>query len=271
MPGDKVGLLGDVHGNRNWLLRALGVFARSGVDTLVQVGDLGVWPNGNDKRTFDLAERDLAKAGITMVVAPGNHEDYDQIEALTPRSDGWLEYRPHILLAPRGLRTTLGGRSVLWLGGAGSVDRSWRLREEERENAKSRRYGSSKRLKLWWEQEALTDADVERSIAAGPVDLMVCHDAPAPVDGIARLTTRDTDQEDLDFANESTRRLRQVVDAVQPKLLVHGHHHIRVESTYGSTLIRGLGTDGATDALALLDLETWDVTYWDGGPRVRWA
>jgi Icc-related predicted phosphoesterase len=262
-------LLGDVHGNRNWLLRAIGVFARSGVETIIQVGDLGIWPNGDDERTFDLAERDLAKAGIAMLVAPGNHEDYDQIEALPPRPDGWLEYRPHILLAPRGLRTTLGGRSVLWLGGAGSVDRSWRLREEARENAQFRRFGSSKRSKLWWVQETLTDADVEGSIAGGPADLMVCHDAPAPVDGIARLTTRDTDQEDLDLANESTRRLTQVVDAVRPKLLVHGHHHTRVESTYGPTLIRGLGTDGYADALAVLDLEPLAVTYWDGGSAIR--
>jgi len=265
----QVGLLGDVHGNRNWLLRAIGVFSRTGVDTIVQVGDLGIFPHGDDERTFDLAERDLAKAGITLLVAPGNHEDYDQIEALTPRPDGWLEYREHVLLAPRGLRTTLGDRSVLWLGGAGSVDRSWRLREEARENAEYRRYGSSKRLKIWWERETLTDADVERAIAGGSVDLMVCHDAPAPVDGIARLTTRDTDQEDLDLANESTRQLTHGVDSVQPKLLVHGHHHVRVESTYGSTLIRGLGTDGSTDALALLDLETLDVTYWNGDPSIR--
>lgn len=265
----RIGLLGDVHGNRNWLLRAVGVFARSGVDTIIQVGDLGIWPNGDDERTFDLAECDLAKMGITMLVAPGNHEDYDQIEALPQRTDGWLQYRPHSLLAPRGLRTTLGGRSVLWLGGAGSVDRSWRLREEAKENLQSRRYGSSKRLKLWWEQETLTDADVECAIVGGPAEVMVCHDVPSPVAGITQLTTRDKDQEDLDLANESTRRLTQVVDAVHPKLLAHGHHHLRVESTYGPTLTRGLGTDGSTDALALLELDTLTVNYWDGGPGIR--
>lgn len=233
------------------------------------MGDLGIWPNGDDERTFDLAERALARSGTILLGVPDNHDDYDQIEAITPRPDLWLLYRKHVLLAPRGQRSTLGGRSVLWLGGAGSVDRSWRLREEARENAQYRRYGSSKRLKLWWEQETLTDADVERCIAGGPADVMVCHDAPAPVEGITRLTTRDTDQEDLDLANESTRRLTQVVDAVQPKLLVHGHHHVRVESTYASTMIRGLGTDGSVDSLAVLDLDTLTVRYWDGGPAIR--
>lgn len=50
-----------------------------------------------------------------------------QIEALEPRDDGWLPFRPNMLIVPRGYRTEMGGHSFVWLGGAASVDRKPRL------------------------------------------------------------------------------------------------------------------------------------------------
>ena len=48
----------------------------------------------------------LRLRGITMLVAPGNHDDYDYIDRMTPREDGWLStarrycWRPGVC-APR--------------------------------------------------------------------------------------------------------------------------------------------------------------------------
>ncbi|NYI40144.1 metallophosphoesterase family protein [Demequina lutea] len=261
-------LVGDTHGSSRWIARAIDTAGWSGNSAIIHVGDLGIWPGGRSTQTWETAEERLAESNVTMYVAPGNHEDYDQIEALTPRDDGWLPFREHILLAPRGHRTEWWGRSILWLGGAGSVDRTWRVRSDAIDNRKYEACGSSKRVKSWWPQEALTDEDVERAIAGGHADVMICHDAPIGVQAIDdRLAGNPhaCKAVDIAYAEESRRRLTQVVAAVQPEILIHGHFHFRVEDTFKvpfvehETRVYGLGADGSEDALGILDLEEMSV------------
>jgi len=269
----RIGLLGDVHGERAWMSRALDVLLASEIDAIWQLGDLGVWPSGESQKDWDKVSRRLERAGVSMFVAPGNHEDYDQIDALTPREDGWLLYRDQILLAPRGHRTEVAGLTVLWLGGAGSIDRSCRLADMAARQRERDKYRSSRPVvKTWWEQEYVTEADVERCIAGGPADIMVCHDAPHPVAGI-ELAQDGANTEDLRLAEESTGRLTRVVAEVQPRLLLHGHHHIRVDSTYEttgtSTRVCGFARDGMNEALGILTIPTLEVEWWDGSGVVR--
>src|SRR5680860_409997 len=99
----KVGLLGDMHGTEFWLNRAIDEVTAAGLDTIIQVGDLGVWPGNVAAAKWDRINKRLRLKGITVLCAPGNHEDYDQIEALEPRDDGWLPFRNNILLAPLSL------------------------------------------------------------------------------------------------------------------------------------------------------------------------
>jgi len=258
----RVLVLGDIHGRTMYANHAADIAVRVGVDTIIQVGDLGIWPGGRARDLFDKLDARLGRLGISMLVAPGNHEDYDQIDALTPREDGWLPFRDHILLAPRGFRTTLGGRSVLWLGGAGSVDRSPRIASDAHANERFATYGSRKRQHTWWPQEALTDVDVERAIAGGHADIMICHDAPENVRAIdARIVgnPHGFNRSDIAYANESRARLTRAVKAVQPDLLVHGHFHFVVDDTFKipfvehETRVIGLAADGAAGSIAILD------------------
>ncbi len=259
----QIGLLGDVHGNRPWLLAAIERFASLGIDTVIQVGDLGVWAGQEAAQTFNIADKALRQRAMQMWVAPGNHEDYDRISRLKPRDDGWLPFRPHILLAPRGLRTEVKGARILWLGGAGSIDRTVRLDQDRRERENQIVRGEKPKAKSWWSQESITDDDAAVSIVGGVADVMICHDAPFPINQIeAKLgrLAQDFASVDLPHAHASRMRLTEVVEQVRPALLVHGHYHFATDAYFGPTHVVGLGCDGdEKGALAVLELPSLNV------------
>lgn len=257
-----IGLIGDVHGNHSWLRVALDALHARSITTIIQVGDLGIGFTPTGGRAWHHVDNYLRERDMTLHVAPGNHDNYDQIEKLEPGSDGWLEYRQRILLAPRGHRSEHGGRSFVWLGGAGSVDRSYRLRLEAGRGART----------LWWPQEVVTDADVETTVAGGDADIMISHDAPYPVASIeSRLTAR-FDPHDVVDAHQSRLRFTQAVAAVRPTLLIHGHYHFKVDDTWNEPYadpavnppvrVFGLGSDDDDEhGVAALDTDTLDVTH----------
>ncbi|WP_062384522.1 metallophosphoesterase family protein [Demequina iriomotensis] len=255
----KVGLLGDIHGNARWARHAIEVFGARGIATVVQVGDLGVAHGGTEIEKWDRANKLLRVHGMTMLVAPGNHEDYDHIDALEPRADGWIPFRDRILLAPRGHRSELGGRSVVWLGGAGSVDRHARRQRGEWQG----------RRKLWWEQEAISDADIERAVAGGHAEIMVTHEAPAPVPSIERALGGRTPfkAHDREYAAHVRAALTRAVDAIRPAVLVHGHHHRIVRDGWrhpdggGATRVFGLAAEYSHGGLGVLDTATLEVEH----------
>lgn len=221
-------------------------------------------------RDFDLLDEYLSERGITMFAVPGNHEDYDLIETLSPRDDGWLEFRSHILLAPRGLRTEMGGRSVLWCGGAGSVDRTWRVSREARA-----RESDPSAPGWWWPQEALTDADVAKASAGGHATVMVAHDAPERVRSIeSRIIGNPMGfaWADLSYANESRSKLTAVVESVKPELLLHGHFHFAVDDRFTHadgdvTRVVGVSHEDSPRSSGILDLEDLTFTFLHDMPQ----
>lgn len=216
----RIGLLGDTHGSHPWIKHAAREFHARDITTVVQVGDLGVSHNARELRHWDRTNHYLRKHDITMLVAPGNHEDYDHIDSLGVGDDGWLHFRSNILLAPRGLRTTIDGRSFVWLGGAGSVDRTLRLEWEN--NADAPRY--------WWPQEAITDADVAHTAAGGHADVIVAHEAPTRVQAIASRTrgTGGFSRDDIEYTNQVRAKYMEAFMAVEPALALHGHYHFGI-------------------------------------------
>lgn len=148
LPDERLVVCGDWHGNIGWvrmLARALPVLAPD-VTTILQLGDW--WMNASDQ---DEAFRDT---GIdTVLVTLGNHEPWDRVSPLLDAHPGssmrvsdttWLLGRPTHL--------TIGGRTVLSLGGATTVDKAWR------------RQGVN-----WWPDEDITDEHVRAAVAGGPL------------------------------------------------------------------------------------------------------
>jgi|GEM_PF-1429304 len=264
----KIGLLGDMHGTEFWLNRAIDEFASGGFDTIIQVGDLGVWPGNVAAAKWDRVNKRLRLAGITMLCAPGNHEDYDQIDALEPRDDGWLPFRKHILLAPRGHRTEMGGRTFVWLGGAGSVDRTQRTQADSTFTRHHENSGSSQQRKTWWEQEAITDEDVALTAAGGHADVMVGHEAPGRVQTIASRLRGNPGgfyRHDIDYADRVRDKYMEAFIVVEPTLALHGHYHFAVNEDvdYGTfvTHVFGLANDGQPYSTGVLDLDTLIPTF----------
>ncbi|MFJ1824652.1 metallophosphoesterase [Streptomyces sp. NPDC088178] len=92
--GDRVGLIGDVHGNARFLRDAVVTLVSPSCTSLVQLGDFGmVWSGTrSETRTLEVLNEQLAGLGVRLYVVLGNHENYDAIDAL-PRDisgfSGW--------------------------------------------------------------------------------------------------------------------------------------------------------------------------------------
>ncbi len=241
LPDQRVAVCGDWHGNIGWLqtlARVLPVLA-PGVTTILQLGDWWMDPAVTDEI--------FAGTGIDRIyVTLGNHEPWSEVTPLfAANPDAAVRVSEVTWLLPRPARLTIGGRSVLSLGGAASVDRLWRID------------GAG-----WWQQEAITDAQVASAIAGGPADLMLTHESPArtPVKAVRevlRTNPMGFPDETLAESAQSRERVRQVWDAARPELLMHGHMHVAGGgATDDGRRVASFGRDTMQGSLAFLDLRT---------------
>ena len=242
---DRVLAAGDWHGNS---YRAGGVIHSAGmrdIPVVLQLGDFGFWvPGANTDRYLDILDRLCGQWNVTLLWVDGNHEDFDTLNALPINDIGVRQIRENIIHLPRGFRWTWHGRRWMALGGAHSVDKHMRTP------------GRS-----WWPQEYLSDADLERAIAGGPVDMIAAHDCPDRVDIPGLAPDGFFPAAQIADAEAHRYLVGTVVDATSPGVLLHGHYHRRYNAVRelpsgGQTAIIGLGDDsGSTrDNTLLLDL-----------------
>lgn len=252
-----IGLLGDVHGRSGVVASMLKRFKKQGVSTIIQVGDFGFWPG----KAGILFIKDVSKALLdnnqNMIVIPGNHEDYRQINELSEDEDGWLTVTPQIKVAPRGFRWTYEGVSFVALGGAPSVDRAWRIANQRQAI-----------YPFWWPEEDITAEDIEKTVSGGYADVMIAHDAPW---GVPQIEERIKDNplgfedEDLEYALEGRLKMLAAINGVSPKIFVHGHYHFPVDDSIltgdgQETRIFGLNADGRYGTCAILDVSDLSVS-----------
>lgn len=256
----RVLVAGDVHGNRRWIGTLCKLARRHGCEVILQVGDFGYWPHTDDGRRF-LAHVDwhAERNGIECVYwIDGNHENHDALSAVVVGINGSVEISERCRYLPRGVRWTWSGVRFGALGGAFSVD--WRERV----------VGES-----WWEGECPTRADLVR-LGAGPLDVLVAHDAPAgiPLSGL-RLPPADEIR-----ANEVRELVAEAVRATEPALVLHGHWHIRSSHkltwpvargeglVWKSTMVEGLAADVQGGQAAWGILELAPLRFLDARPCV---
>ncbi|MGN7186973.1 metallophosphoesterase family protein [Microbacterium enclense] len=237
-----VAVAGDWHGNSSWIGRALPALHRDApeVRTVLHVGDF--WPNRDFLTAVDFW---CETAGIDLVlVTLGNHEPWAALTPLLERGAP-AELSEHVTILPRPYRFTVGGRSVLSLGGAASVDRQWRREGVD-----------------WRPDERITDEMVERAVDGGRADLMVTHESPegTPVEVVRRLLAGNPHgfpAVALAYSAASREQLSRVWDAVRPELLVHGHMHAAGGGVTGDgRRVMSLGCDEQRANIAVLDMAT---------------
>lgn len=253
---------GDWHGDSEWIhlcLRNLDPDIR----TIVQLGDFGLmgarFPNLLHKIDRVCEARDL-----TVFVVPGNHENHDWIERQPVDDDGLIVAGKRIRLFPRGWRFRIDDVTFCAVGGAVSVDQGNRM------------HGRS-----WWPQEEITEADVERIIAAGPADVLLLHDAPLGADPPAlphRELIEWAGARIVSLAYLHQERVRAIADALRPRRVLHAHFHARYSRSVDWTgidgnryrcLVDGLACEHMAGNLVRLDVDGSNMTVTDLDPRAR--
>jgi len=241
---DRIGILGDLHGDLEHLVVVSRTMEARGIHVLLQLGDFGfIWPDTNWGHALDKIENRLRKAGQVLYFVDGNHEDFTTLNGFPISADGLRHVRPSIIHIPRGWRTTLAhGRTFAAMGGANSIDRG--LREE----------GVS-----WWPEESITEADLER-LGTEPVDILVGHDAPAPWPKLdKRLGQSPTwwSEEDQHYADDGRQMLTRAFTAVQPKHFFGGHFHRYLADSVTFA-------DGFTTTMVTLDMNGLGRSFGQG-------
>jgi hypothetical protein len=230
---DRVAVAGDWHGNLRWAERMIQAAADDGASAVVHLGDFGYWTDDPSTRKYlSRLEKLLTATGIQLLWVDGNHENHDRLDRqpINPVT-GLRTISEHIHHLPRGFRWTWHGKVWMGLGGAHSVDRA------AREPGKS-----------WWAREFTSEAEIEYAKRDGQVDVMVCHDAPDGVDIPAIRGVSDWPEYDLAESALHRRRIGDVVRAVRPSVLFHGHYHCRYDDGFRHlnglvTSVHGLSED----------------------------
>lgn len=239
---------GDWHGNFLWATSVIRQAPRllPGEERriILHLGDFGIWPGPGGKRYVQEVEKACRAAGAEIWFVDGNHEDFTQVRSFDPHMSRY-RYVTHL---PRGWRWQWHGREWLALGGAASVDKA--VRHE----------GIS-----WWPEEEITREEAAAFSATGHADVMVTHDCPSGVRHSFAPPPSFWADRDLARSDAHRKRLQGVVNAVQPRWLMHGHLHRAYQREcdfgYGPVEVTGLDCDsGDGPNYALLDVQAmaWD-------------
>lgn len=224
-------VLGDMHGNASALTAHLKSAHARGVRDVLQLGDFGYWEHSDDGAGYlRWTNRMLEQYDQTLVFVDGNHENHQllrerYVNSAHDRGGGLYEVRPRILYACRGARWIWGAR-FLAMGGAYSIDK------EPVPGIPETRHWRRVEGKSWWPEELIADGEIDLAIHGGPCDVLASHDCPDGVDIPVPTATHSIMGKDaFPPSVENRRKLRRLVDAVHPTLVLHGHYHHRYQAT----------------------------------------
>lgn len=245
----RIMICGDWHGNARHAEYCFLQAKEHDVDVVFQLGDFGYWEHtdGGMKYLYDIALI-VKMFKIPLYWIDGNHENHVMLAKQYTNFDenGFVEIRDNVFYSPRGNVWKWDGVKFLSLGGAFSIDRNFR------------RPGTS-----FWFEETITQDDVDVASKNGKdgVDVMLCHDVLTGVD-LHRIfwmmNKRLTKSRESDINRDY---VREVALATRPRMLFHGHYHVRykdhIEMPYGDLEVHGLNCDESyQDSWAILDTAT---------------
>ncbi|WP_261163895.1 metallophosphoesterase [Microbacterium sp. Marseille-Q6965] len=255
--GDRVGVVGDAHGNTRFIVEAIWSLAERGVSSVVQLGDFGfIWRRGDAAgAALSVVNAALRIADLDLLVVLGNHENYNVLASL-PRDEHGCIRIGRVVILPRSGRATAAGRAVGWLSGASSIDRSRRRRGLE-----------------WWPAEVPSDDEAAALVdAPGTADIVFAHEAIREPALLAQLESG-WSAVDAQYANDAQEQFTARIASVLTDggVVVSGHHHRRHTAT--ATLARPDGTEirARSEILAhefqgpsvgILDIPTRQLETW---------
>lgn len=201
-------MLGDVHCNYD----ALYLNEQSGYKGVIQVGDMGIG--------FKPLPEDIPSRSPVYFIR-GNHDSPVILK------DKNLKLPQNIHYIPDGTIQDLCGNVVLFIGSAGSLDRSMRTRGVD-----------------WWEDEVLSYQECNEIIDkiavfqkdGGVIDTVVSHDCPMFLQIQKHIRSMNMNMDD-EYMFYTRRFLSSVYDMLEPKprQWYFGHYHESMRERYDDT------------------------------------
>lgn len=223
----RIGIAGDWHHNLPWAVESIKRFKDKDITTVYHVGDFGIYSHAKGQVYLDETNMTCSSAGLKILITPGNHEDYTLINSIPVGSDGIQWIRPNLGLLPRGYRWEIDGRTFVSLGGAASIG-----------------FTSQTAGVDWWPEEQITMQNVLDISSDGTADVMITHEAPNGIENVRKAKSQSGGEWleiELYYAYESQKNMTMAVEAVEPKVLFHGHYHCGYEENVLFTNLEGEG------------------------------
>lgn len=168
-------------------------------DTIIQMGDFGIWPDAIDTDNPTMGLRYIPRK---VYFIDGNHEHFSYIPL---DAEGPTEIFNNLFYIPRGSYLKLDGRNILFLGGADSPDKKFRVEG-----------------KSWFREETITSRHINRALdhKGKPLDMMITHTPPFEV--VQEIFGSDTPPE----WNYSAKAVQGVWEEFGKPPLFCGHLHM---------------------------------------------
>lgn len=205
-----IAVIGDVHGAVASLAHGAAHAFAAGVTNLIQVGDYWLYESRDARIKVDRmlttlgTEAGLDPADIHLHFCDGNHEHFGTLD---PDAHEPVEISEHVTYVPRGVAVTIAGRRVGFCGGAESVDRARRTPGVH-----------------WWPEERMTESQIARALATGPVDMLITHDTSEAIfDQLSERSSHAMGK--LRFGERERAAVSEILAATKPRWHAHGHHH----------------------------------------------
>jgi Icc-related predicted phosphoesterase len=159
-------------------------------EIILQCGDFGYWPSFFNVKSM------IVNGKTKIYFCDGNHEDHSFLSKKKKR----YEIKSNVFYQPRGTTLQLpDGRNVLFVGGASSIDRQFRIPGYD-----------------WFPEELLTEKVFE-FLPKEKVDIVISHTSPTC---FGDLYIDDDHYKDL-----SRIVLQEVYEMYKPTVWIHGHFH----------------------------------------------
>ena len=212
---------GDTHGNFYHICDLIKVAMMREITTIIVPGDFGYWEHVPEGVEFlDTLQAVLESMSIELIFLDGNHDNHPMLWERYGTMGPHVPVRRNIFYEPRGQAVTVAGVPMQFVGGAFSVDKTWRVQEMAKGEPE-----------MWWKEEELTENQVTMAcLAAGLTSprVMFTHDAPdgCPMSQLSSMSLPPV----VEARSQDNRiRIREIMEAAQPDHLFHGHFHRRVD------------------------------------------
>lgn len=222
--------VGDIHGRVNDFYKVIQIAESKNISAIIQVGDFGIgFPDKNRKGSLDDFIKKRGKRGkwkVPIFTCAGNHDNHDFLDQISKEQNfsDKVEIYPNsgVYFVPRGNCLEIDGITHLFLGGAESTDKQYRIE------------GST-----WWAREEPSISEFEKffaSLESLKPDTVITHDAPLRVE-LSRA------RRDYSYTPNMLENVLKHSE-YHPKRWYFGHHHLFEKWKYDRTKFYCCGLHG---------------------------